>query len=66
MNSKKKGCSCERCRECCAREPGWFLPDEIGQAAAYLKLDREEFVSRYCEEHVEGGVAAISPARKPG
>lgn len=66
MATKKQGCSCEKCRECCTREPGWFLPDEVGQAAAYLKLRSEEFVLRYCEEHVEGGVMVISPARKPG
>lgn len=66
MTSKKQGCSCEKCRECCRREPGWFLPEEIEPAATFLKLDRETFVARFCAEHIEDGVLALSPAVKPG
>ncbi|MFH0799506.1 MAG: YkgJ family cysteine cluster protein [Pseudomonadota bacterium] len=63
--SRKKGCSCEKCRECCRREPGWFLPDEIGVAAKFLKLSEKEFVAKYCAEHLEDGILALSPVQKP-
>lgn len=66
MTSKKQGCSCEKCRECCRREPGWFLPGEIAPAAAFLNLAETEFERKFCSEHVEGGVSVLSPATKPG
>ncbi|HPQ81536.1 MAG TPA: YkgJ family cysteine cluster protein [bacterium] len=66
MASKKQGCSCEKCRECCRREPGWFLPGEIAPAATFLNLTETEFVRKFCKEHIEGGIAALSPAVKPG
>jgi len=64
--SKRDGCSCERCQECCRREPGWFVPDELKTAARYLGMSEGEFIARFCEEHVEDDVRAFSPARKPG
>ncbi len=64
--AKRTGCSCKACQECCKREPGWFVPEEVAVAAAYLELSESEFVKRFCEEHVEDGVRALSPARKPG
>lgn len=64
--SKRQGCSCEKCRECCEREPGWFVPEEIGPAARFLKLSEKEFIAQYCEGHEEDGVLALSPRRKPG
>lgn len=64
--SKKDGCSCERCTECCRREPGWFVPDEIGPAARYLGVSERDFIARFCEEHLEDDIYAVSPARKPG
>ncbi len=65
-DTKRHGCSCEKCRECCRRESGWFVPGEIAPAARFLGLDEKEFVSRFCEEHHEDGVLALSPVRKPG
>lgn len=65
-HSKRHGCSCRACRECCRREPGWFLPEEIEAAAAFLKLSRDEFVSSRCAEHIEDDALALSPAVKPG
>jgi len=66
MSSKRTGCSCEACKECCRREPGWFVPEELPIAAKYLGLSEQEFISRLCEEHIEDDVRAFSPARKPG
>lgn len=60
------GCSCPRCRECCSREPGWFVPDEVPIAARFMKMAEREFVERFCEEHLEDDVLALSPRRKPG
>ena len=64
--SKKAGCSCPECQECCRREPGWFAPDEVALAARFMNMAEREFVQRFCQEHVEDGVLAIAPARKPG
>lgn len=64
MISKRNGCSCRKCRECCAREPGWFVPDEIPVAARYMGLTERKFFARYCAEHVENDVRTISPATK--
>ncbi len=64
--SKRDGCSCERCQECCRREPGWFVPEEIAPAAKHLGLTERNFISCLCEEHTEDGVRAFSPGRKPG
>lgn len=64
MPSKKHGCACEKCKECCKRESGWFLPDEVEIAAKYLKLPREKFVKQYCKEHFENDVFALSPKTK--
>lgn len=65
MISKRHGCSCKLCTECCKREPGWFVPDEIAVAATFLKVSEKEFIEQYCEEHLEDGVLSLSPARKP-
>lgn len=65
-SSKRHGCPCEKCRECCEREPGWFLPEEIQAAAAYLNLGENEFVQKFCTEHIEANVMALSPATKKG
>ena len=66
LESKRLGCSCELCKECCEREPGWFMPEEIKAAANFMKLSEEEFIKKYCEEHFGDGATALSPARKPG
>jgi Fe-S-cluster containining protein len=66
MSSRRTGCHCEKCQECCRREPGWFVPGEIAFAAKYLHLSEQDFIARLCEEHFEDGIRAISPARKPG
>lgn len=66
LESKRLGCSCEACTECCEREPGWFMPEEVESAAKFMGLSKEEFIKQYCEEHVEDGIIVISPARKKG
>jgi Fe-S-cluster containining protein len=65
-SSKRRGCDCEKCRECCTREPGWFVPDEIPVAAKHLGLSEQEFVRQYCSEHVEDEVYSLSPKQKLG
>lgn len=65
MISKRHGCTCDLCKECCVREPGWFMPGEIAAAASFLGMSERDFTKRYCEEHIEDGVLAISPATKP-
>lgn len=64
--TKRQGCQCLKCKECCEREPGWFVPDDLPLASHFMNLSEREFVVRFCEEHREDGVLAISPARKPG
>ena len=54
------------CKECCRREPGWFVPEELEPAANYLGVSEDDFVARFCEEHLEDDVRTFSPARKPG
>lgn len=66
MPSKRHGCACPACQECCRREPGWFVPQEVPQAAAYLNLAEQEFIAEYCAGHESGGAIALSPAQKPG
>ena len=63
--NKKQGCSCKKCQECCTREPGWFIPEEIPIAAKYINLSERDFIDKYCEEHNEDGILAISPKQKP-
>ncbi|MFH1830009.1 MAG: YkgJ family cysteine cluster protein [Pseudomonadota bacterium] len=65
IKSKRTGCSCKKCQECCRREPGWFVPEEVPIAAMFLNFTESDFISRFCEEHAEDGALAISPARKP-
>lgn len=63
---KRDGCDCAACQECCQREPGWFLPEEIPVAAKFLRLVEYEFVARFCAKHsIENGTA-LSPATKLG
>jgi len=63
---KRQGsCTCLKCKECCTREPGWFMPDEIATAAAFFKLSESEFIKQYCKEHIEDNTYALSPAQKP-
>lgn len=64
QHSKRTGCDCEKCRECCEREPGWFVPGEILPAATYLGVSEKEFIQRYCVEHFEGEIYALSPKTK--
>ncbi|MBI4126012.1 MAG: YkgJ family cysteine cluster protein [Deltaproteobacteria bacterium] len=63
---KRDGCDCTACRECCQREPGWFVPDEIPAAAKFLGLSEAEFITRYCAKHPLENGTALSPATKPG
>jgi len=62
--SKRQGCSCDKCRECCTREPGWFVPGEIVPAATYLGITEKEFIASYCCEHLQDDVYTLSPATK--
>ena len=64
--AKRRGCSCDACKECCTREPGWFIPEEVPIAASYMNLAEKEFIQKYCEEHYEDDGYGISPARKEG
>ncbi len=66
LESKRLGCACELCKECCEREPGWFMPEEIKSAANLIGVSEDEFLKKYCQEHFEDGVIAMSPARKSG
>ncbi len=66
MSTKREGCTCEKCQECCRREPGWFVPAEVRIAARFMDLSEADFLSRFCEEHVEDDMRAVSPARKSG
>lgn len=65
MNSKRQGCACEKCQECCRREPGWFMPEEVSVAAKFLGIKENDFIAKYCKEHPEDAVLAYSPATKP-
>jgi len=42
------------------------MPDEIATAASFLNLSEPEFIQKFCKEHIEDNVYAISPAQKPG
>jgi len=45
---KKKNCSCEKCKECCWRCPGWFGSiKEIQGAAKLMKMTTKEFCKKY-------------------
>lgn len=66
LESKRHGCRCRACIECCRRDPGWFLPEEVAHAAAYLNLSEGEFIKKFCTEHVLDDAIVISPATKPG
>lgn len=63
--SKRRGCTCSLCKECCTREPGWFLPNEVDDAAVFMGLPRADFIAKFCKEHMEDDVIVISPAQKP-
>lgn len=65
MGSKHEGCTCEKCQECCRREPGWFIPEEVPQAAKYLGVNEKEFIKKFCVEHYEDNIYALSPTTKP-
>ena len=64
--NKRTGCSCKACTECCKREPGWFLPEEIKTAARFFDLSEREFLKKYCEEHIEDNILCFSPKQKDG
>jgi Fe-S-cluster containining protein len=66
LKSKRRGCSCPKCIECCERDPGWFMPGEVAIAAAYLGMPEGEFIRRYCKENVFDDAIVISPAARPG
>ncbi len=40
------------------------MPEEVAVAAQFLHLTETDFISRFCEEHIEDDLRAISPARK--
>jgi Fe-S-cluster containining protein len=42
------------------------MPDEVETTARFLDLPENEFIKKYCTEHIEDDVYAISPAQKPG
>ena len=62
---KKRECDCEKCRECCTREPGWFLPEEIPETARYLGLSEAIFIETYCQKHPLENAIALSPKHHP-
>lgn len=66
LESKRRGCSCPECIECCTRDPGWFMPEEVAQAASFLNLPESEFVKKFCVEHASDDAIVIAPATKPG
>jgi len=65
MMPKKTDCTCAKCQECCTREAGWFLPEEIPLAAKMLELTEESFIAKYCQQHnLNGKGIALSPKSK--
>ncbi|OQA62352.1 MAG: Flagellin N-methylase [bacterium ADurb.Bin270] len=66
LQSIRHGCKCPECVECCERDPGWFMPDEVAIAAQYLGLNENEFIEKYCTEHIYDGTRTLSPAMKNG
>jgi len=63
---RKTECSCEKCKECCTREAGWFLPEEVPLAAQYLSLSEADFIEQFCKKHdLDGKGIALSPKAKP-
>jgi Fe-S-cluster containining protein len=59
-------CSCHICVHACRHRPGWFLPDEIRAAAAFVGTEVKPFFDRflvvdyYCEE--DGDIFLLAPA----
>jgi len=41
--------SCQRCGECCKRYYIVSLPEELEKQAAFLGLERREFIERHCQ-----------------
>lgn len=41
------GCECPSCVAACTQKPGWFLPDEVAEAAKFLGLTAQEFFDKY-------------------
>jgi Fe-S-cluster containining protein len=64
--TKREGCDCPECQECCEREAGWFMPDEIATAAEFLGISEREFVADYLEEHLFNGAVVLSPKMRKG
>jgi Fe-S-cluster containining protein len=52
---------CQQCGDCCAGRGGIFVrPEEVAAMAAFLKMDEEEFRSRYLESSSMGTRLGIS------
>lgn len=66
LESIRHGCKCPECVECCERDPGWFMREEIPIAAKFLGVSEDDFIKKYCAEHLSEGVPVLSPATKAG
>jgi len=48
MSDIKQGCMCDKCKDCCWHNPGWFGSiEEIEGAAKIKNMDIEHFVKEY-------------------
>ena len=57
----KKECSCEKCIECCWRNPGWFGSiEEIEGAAKIMKMKLRDFIKEYLIQEWWAGEKEIS------
>lgn len=61
-----RSCACPACQSLCEHEPGWFVPEEIDAAAAYLDLSRADFEREYLAAHTTPDGIALAPRTTPG
>lgn len=40
-------CACAKCVNACKDIPGWFLPNEVAEAAAIFKMTEQQFFEKY-------------------
>lgn len=43
----QSSCSCASCQQACLNTPGWFLPNQLGPLADFLKLDLDTVFRKY-------------------
>ncbi|MBI4236799.1 MAG: hypothetical protein HY696_00080 [Deltaproteobacteria bacterium] len=61
-----RSCACAACQSLCQHEPGWFVPEEIDGAAAYLGISRYTLEHDYLTAHAVPDGVALAPRTKPG